>query len=82
MRVPENRAIADRDSRRSRLASAALERPDRSQLRELHIELSALEVVRRGESVVAMGWLADSPQGSNQREFEAAADNDIGRPSP
>ena len=32
--------------------------------------------MRRGESVVAMGWLADSPQGSNQREFEAAADDE------
>ena len=45
-------------------------------LRELHIELSALQIVRRGESAVDMGKPADSPQGSAQRVFEAVADDE------
>ena len=45
-------------------------------LRELHIDLSALEILRRGKSSVKMGWPADSPPGSAQREFEAAADDE------
>ena len=45
-------------------------------LRELHIELSALQILRRGKSSVKMGWPADSPPGSAQREFEAAADDE------
>ena len=44
--------------------------------RDLHVELSALEILRRGEASVDMGWPADSPQGSAQREFEAAADDE------
>ena len=47
-----------------------------SGLRELHIELSALQIVRRGEASVDMGWPADSPQGSAQRVFAAAADDE------
>ena len=45
-------------------------------LRDLHIELTALEIVRRGEASVKMGWPANSPPGSAQREFEAAADDE------
>ena len=45
-------------------------------LRELHIELSAEQLVRRGEAAVDMGEPADSPQGSAQRVFEAAADDE------
>ena len=45
-------------------------------LRELHAELTALEIVRRGEASVKMRWPANSPPGSAQREFEAAADDE------
>ena len=45
-------------------------------LRDLHVELSALEILRRGEASVDMGWPADSPPGSAQRKFEAAADDE------
>ena len=45
-------------------------------LRELHIELSAQQIVRRGEAAVDFGWPADTPQGSAQRVFEAAADDE------